>query len=612
MPYNKYVPAWQNAPSTATPITAQALNHIEEGLETAAEVADAAVPATRTINGYPLSANVTVTKADVGLGSVDNTADSAKPVSTAQQAALNGKADKNRPQTVKSMKAYPMRSEPWKEVLFQDGADLYAFSQDTTGTTYKSTDHGTTWTTKGNAAMDVKAVIRLEATGTLLAIENTSTSTAGLNPKLKRSTDDGTTWTQVATLNFPVLEPQGFCETPSGYVLVGEYGNVANTAYRVMRSTDDGQTWTQVLAAPGTDVFTDPGHIHSVTFDRFTNTCVAFMDRPNPEIYKSTDEGATWTKVGTSTQSYHPNFVAPMYFDGYVAWGSDGNANGFIYRLSATDFYAGNWNSPILCAQVNRSAFYGSFEIRPGVWVISGATELLGADTTLPGSYAQDVYIVSNDGLDVAGGISHSDPNVNTNAVLGLKARFPLGPASTDQSGRMWINFNAAGLTRAYTAVPVTVGDSPVMMQTPSGGIITPIHLNNNQAMRAWSADRSAAYDILIYDTTNRVIIKNPISAGIPEVRLYETAGGRVSIMFNGATTFSCLPSTVDIAGSTIQMNGTTSPHIRQGTGSPEGVVTARVGSLFLRSDGGAGTCLYVKETGTGNTGWARATTTAP
>jgi len=42
----------------------------------------------------------------------------------------------------------------------------------------------------------------------------------------------------------------------------------------------------------------------------------------------------------------------------------------------------------------------------------------------------------------------------------------------------------------------------------------------------------------------------------------------------------------------------------RTGTGSPEGVVTAPVGSLYTRTDGGAGTTLYVKESGTGNTGW--------
>lgn len=44
---------------------------------------------------------------------------------------------------------------------------------------------------------------------------------------------------------------------------------------------------------------------------------------------------------------------------------------------------------------------------------------------------------------------------------------------------------------------------------------------------------------------------------------------------------------------------------VRFGSGSPEGVVTANVGTLYLRTNGGAGTTLYVKESGTGNTGWA-------
>lgn len=39
--------------------------------------------------------------------------------------------------------------------------------------------------------------------------------------------------------------------------------------------------------------------------------------------------------------------------------------------------------------------------------------------------------------------------------------------------------------------------------------------------------------------------------------------------------------------------------------GTPEAVIAAPVGSQCQRSDGGAGTSLYVKESGTGNTGWA-------
>ena len=52
-----------------------------------------AVPTSRTVNGKALSANISLTKADVGLGNVDNTSDANKPISTATQTALNGKAN---------------------------------------------------------------------------------------------------------------------------------------------------------------------------------------------------------------------------------------------------------------------------------------------------------------------------------------------------------------------------------------------------------------------------------------------------------------------------------------------------------------------------------------
>ena len=58
----------------------------------------------------------------------------------------------------------------------------------------------------------------------------------------------------------------------------------------------------------------------------------------------------------------------------------------------------------------------------------------------------------------------------------------------------------------------------------------------------------------------------------------------------------------IGTAGKGIDMNG--GPKVLFGTGTPEGAVTAAIGSMFMRADGGAGTSLYVKESGTGNTGW--------
>jgi len=53
-----------------------------------------------------------------------------------------------------------------------------------------------------------------------------------------------------------------------------------------------------------------------------------------------------------------------------------------------------------------------------------------------------------------------------------------------------------------------------------------------------------------------------------------------------------------------IHDNSLAGAFIRFGTATPENVVTAPVGSMFLRTDGDENTTLYIKETGVGNTGW--------
>jgi hypothetical protein len=69
--------------------------------------------------------------------------------------------------------------------------------------------------------------------------------------------------------------------------------------------------------------------------------------------------------------------------------------------------------------------------------------------------------------------------------------------------------------------------------------------------------------------------------------------GGGTTTVGDATTDFSNFLTNVIMSG-----------RFRQGTGSPEGVITAGVGSIYLRADGGANTSIYVKESGTGNTGW--------
>lgn len=52
------------------------------------------------------------------------------------------------------------------------------------------------------------------------------------------------------------------------------------------------------------------------------------------------------------------------------------------------------------------------------------------------------------------------------------------------------------------------------------------------------------------------------------------------------------------------RVGGASGPTWSNGSGTPEGSVTGSPGDLYSDTDGGAGVTLYVKESGTGNTGW--------
>ena len=51
-------------------------------------------------------------------------------------------------------------------------------------------------------------------------------------------------------------------------------------------------------------------------------------------------------------------------------------------------------------------------------------------------------------------------------------------------------------------------------------------------------------------------------------------------------------------------INGASGPRWIKGSGTPESAVSAPVGSFYSRTDGGTSTSFYVKESGTGSTGW--------
>lgn len=109
----------------------------------------------------------------------------------------------------------------------------------------------------------------------------------------------------------------------------------------------------------------------------------------------------------------------------------------------------------------------------------------------------------------------------------------------------------------------------------------------------------STSFPQIRVDATSREvsIVGNAIVSALSPSIGVELIAGAAEITVDGNSILAATPIS---AGSAYR----TGTHSWAGSGTPEGVVTAAIGSVFHRSDGGAGTSYYVKESGTGNIGW--------
>lgn len=96
-------------------------------------------------------------------------------------------------------------------------------------------------------------------------------------------------------------------------------------------------------------------------------------------------------------------------------------------------------------------------------------------------------------------------------------------------------------------------------------------------------------------------------------VPISQSFGALASLMISGNTTEGTTSSkSLLVAGTVTNINAfenifdkhSDSPINIIGSGTPEGAESAVIGSTFRRTDGGAGTSFYVKESGVGTTGW--------
>ena len=209
----------------------------------------------------------------------------------------------------------------------------------------------------------------------------------------------------------------------------------------------------------------------------------------------------------------------------------------------------------------------------------------------------------------------------------------PTASASSYQKTALFI----AAVTQDPSSASDYDGITPAVSRDVVGIDSRGIIAAGNSYGRAWGANFWGRIDptgdgqvngIEVAISNNGTAVKpatgsgNYWKTGVKIVALGGTGTAAISIEHQAGTWYAALyckqnDLTNDVDSSFLELNGwwrvdrngvmylgSAKCLVQTGTGTPEGVVTAPVGSLFLRTDGGATTTLYVKTSGTGNTGW--------
>ena len=294
---------------------------------------------------------------------------------------------------------------------------------------YRSSDDGATWTSDGITGPAGQSSI----TGIAVA-PNGDLWLAGTTPDdVYRSSDDGATWTSVG-ITGPSGQTfiSGIAVAPNGDLWLA--GGVPDDVYR---SSDDGATWTSVgITGPAGQT-----SISGIAFDPRTVPPRAAGDlwltgaTPN-DVYRSSDDGATWTSVGITGPVGQTNIqdiaVAPNG-DLWLA----GNSPDDVYRSSDD---GATWTSDGITGPAGQAT-------------ITGIAVAPNRDLWLAGTTPDDVYRSSDDGATwtsvgitgPAGQTSIQSIAVAPNGDLWLAGATPDDVYRSSDDGATWTSVGITG-----------------------------------------------------------------------------------------------------------------------------------------------------------------------
>ncbi|NOX18389.1 MAG: T9SS type A sorting domain-containing protein [Chlorobi bacterium] len=175
------------------------------------------------------------------------------------------------------------------------------------GGIWKSTDFGENWTlltsTLSNSGWDFKNVkqLRIDPSGNIYAVTKAYNYKGGVGNYysyggLYKSTDGGSSWTKINSSSTNYYNATDVIPISSSIILFATY------AGGIFRTTDGGTNWSQVTSGlPSTDfnriAMTQDPNSSSTVFAVFSSGTYTSPYYGLRGIYKSTDNGATWSEL---------------------------------------------------------------------------------------------------------------------------------------------------------------------------------------------------------------------------------------------------------------------------------------------------------------------------